>query len=171
MTLSKCPRSSPIHATLPSYPPSESLPTSMTEFQALSTLLQSVVDEVKHLTTTSVWLSTSLERLITRFDDLHETVHEIELTMRERTRTLLYLEAQQKLLPMRLHNCQAAMSERLKGPNGWLQAPAPLTREDLLLMTSDECNAAAAALGISVIEGNALVRRQNIAEYLGVILD
>ncbi|KAF8431407.1 hypothetical protein BGX38DRAFT_339617 [Terfezia claveryi] len=80
----------------------------------------------------------------------------------------------QNLLPVKLYNAGAREHESLVFPPGVAvaQPPLPANRRELGNMTIAECQAAAAHLGLPVLQPNTLVadRRRQIAEHLGAPL-
>ncbi|RPB25371.1 hypothetical protein L211DRAFT_848216 [Terfezia boudieri ATCC MYA-4762] len=89
-------------------------------------------------------------------------------------RDVQHVRAELDLLPTKLYNAGAREQELLIFPQEVAVAPPPLlvNRRELGNMTIAECQAAAAHLGLPVLQPNALVadRCRQIAEHLGAPL-
>jgi len=80
------------------------------------------------------------------------------------------MQHEQGLLPIRLYNATASDTAPLRYPAGVANGLMPQTRRALFTFTTNQCQAAAAALGLPPFPVNILVdeRRQQIAQHLGI---
>jgi hypothetical protein len=106
-----------------------------------------ITDSIRNLTTSFDTkfdtLSTKVNTLSTKIDTLQTAVEDIQHTwVKYYYPCIFHTNNQiisQDLLPMRFANASAGRSAPLRGLQGRLTAPAPTTREELLLFTGTYC--------------------------------
>ncbi|RPB27508.1 hypothetical protein L211DRAFT_834364 [Terfezia boudieri ATCC MYA-4762] len=112
--------------------------------------------------------------LVGQANQVIHQLQQIQRDVQQTQRDVQHIRAELDLLPVKLYNAGAREHEPLVFPPGVAVAhpPLPTNRRELGNMTIAECQAAAAHLGLPVLQPNTLVadRRRQIAEHLGAPL-